>query len=122
MRPTPENLLDLREYPVLLVDDEPENLRMFERGLGRKFSVLTASSGEEALRAVREHPVAVVLSAAMLCHHIGHHKSHRRIRRAVALVTRERPEVLTPDLGGAGTTEGFGEAIVEALPKVSVED
>ena len=54
MRPTPEHLLDLREYPVLLVDDEPENLCMFERGLGREFSVLTASSGEEALRVVRE--------------------------------------------------------------------
>jgi signal transduction histidine kinase/CheY-like chemotaxis protein len=62
MRPTPEHLLDLREYPVLLVDDEPENLRMFERGLGREFSVLTASSGEEALRVVRESPIAVVLS------------------------------------------------------------
>ena len=68
------------------------------------------------------NPVAVVLSAAMLCHHIGHQKSHRRIRRAVALVTREQPEVLTPDLGGTGTTEGFGEAIVQALPKVQVED
>jgi signal transduction histidine kinase/DNA-binding NarL/FixJ family response regulator len=62
MRPTPEHLLDLREYPVLLVDDEPENLRMFERGLGREFDVLTASSGEEALRVVGERPIAVVLS------------------------------------------------------------
>jgi signal transduction histidine kinase len=67
MRPTPEHLLDLREYPVLLVDDEPENLRMFERGLGREFSVLTASSGEEALRVVSERPIAVVLSDQRMC-------------------------------------------------------
>ncbi|MEN8184348.1 MAG: response regulator, partial [Myxococcota bacterium] len=62
MRPMPENLLDLREYPVLCVDDEPENLRLMQRGLGRQFEVLAATGGAEALRLVAERPIAVVLS------------------------------------------------------------
>ena len=62
MRPSPERLLDYREFPVLYVDDEPENLRLFELGLRREFSVLTAPDAEAGLRIVRERPVALVLS------------------------------------------------------------
>lgn len=62
MRPRPERLLDYREYPVLYVDDEPENLRVFELGFRREFRVNTATSGEEALRLIHEQPTAVVLS------------------------------------------------------------
>jgi hypothetical protein len=38
MQPNPEMLRELREYPVLYVDDEPENLRIFELGFKRDFS------------------------------------------------------------------------------------
>jgi signal transduction histidine kinase/ActR/RegA family two-component response regulator len=62
VQPTPERLLDHAEFPVLYVDDEPENLRVFELGMRRRFSVLTAGSAEEGLRLVREQPVALVLS------------------------------------------------------------
>jgi response regulator RpfG family c-di-GMP phosphodiesterase len=55
-------LLDYREYPVLYVDDEPENLRIFELGFRREFSIITAASGEEGLRILNERPVALVLS------------------------------------------------------------
>ena len=44
MEPRPLNLLDYREYPVLYVDDEPENLRIFELAFQRDFSIVTASS------------------------------------------------------------------------------
>ncbi len=62
MRPRPQSLLDYREYPVLYVDDEPENLRIFELGFRREFSVLTAPGGREGLEVLQHKPVAVVLS------------------------------------------------------------
>jgi len=55
-------LLDYKEFPVLYVDDETENLRIFELTFRRRFRVLTAASGDEGLRVLNENPVAVVLS------------------------------------------------------------
>jgi two-component system, NtrC family, sensor kinase len=60
--PRIERLLDYREYPVLFVDDEPENLRVFELTFRREYQVRTARSGEDALQSLIEHPAAVVLS------------------------------------------------------------
>jgi signal transduction histidine kinase/FixJ family two-component response regulator len=62
MQVRPQRLLDHREFPVLYVDDEPENLRIFELGFRRDFSVLTAASGEQGLAVLARRPVAVVLS------------------------------------------------------------
>ena len=62
MEPRPRSLLDYREYPVLYVDDEPENLRIFELGFQREFSIVTAKSGEDGLRVLNQQPVALVLS------------------------------------------------------------
>ena len=56
------NLLEYKEYPILYVDDEPENLRAFELGFRRDFKIVTAASGEEGLRVLNEQPVALVLS------------------------------------------------------------
>jgi two-component system NtrC family sensor kinase len=54
--------MDHREFPLLYVDDEPDNLRIFELTFRREFSILTATSAEEGLRLLNENPVAVVLS------------------------------------------------------------
>ena len=62
MEPKPIRLMDHREFPVLYVDDEPDNLRIFELTFRRQFTILTASSPEEALRILHENPVAVILS------------------------------------------------------------
>lgn len=62
MQVRPQRLLDYREFPVLYVDDEPENLRIFELGFRRDFSVLTATSGEQGLTMLSQRPIAVVLS------------------------------------------------------------
>ncbi|MGH0032379.1 MAG: response regulator, partial [Myxococcota bacterium] len=62
MRPRPERLRDHREYPILYVDDEAENLRIFELTFRREFSIRTATSGEEGLEVLRHQPVALVLS------------------------------------------------------------
>ena len=62
MRPKPSRLMDHREYPVLYVDDEKDNLRIFELTFRRDFTVLTAGSAKEGLELLAQHPVAVVLS------------------------------------------------------------
>jgi isocitrate/isopropylmalate dehydrogenase len=53
----------------------------------------------------------MVLSAAMMCHHLGEKDAHGRIRRAVAAVTRKK-EALTPDIGGKASTAALTDAIV----------
>lgn len=62
MRPKPSRLMDHREYPVLYVDDERDNLRIFELTFRRDFTILTAGSAREGLELLSQHPVAVVLS------------------------------------------------------------
>ena len=62
MRPSPERLRDYREFPVLYVDDEEDNRRIFELAFRREFSILTAESGEEGLEILNQQPVALVLS------------------------------------------------------------
>lgn len=47
---------------VLFVDDEPDNLAVFEACCADTFEVLTASSAEEALELMRTHEVAVILA------------------------------------------------------------
>lgn len=61
------------------------------------------------------NPIAMILSAAMMCHHLGRPDAWRRIRRGVAWVTQHRKDLLTPDLGGSGRTEGLCAAICEAI-------
>ena len=54
--------MDHREFPILYVDDEPDNLRIFELTFRRDFTILTAASAEEGLVILNENPIAVVLS------------------------------------------------------------
>jgi isocitrate dehydrogenase (NAD+) len=60
------------------------------------------------------NPIAMILSAAMMCHHLGDRSAFTRIRRAVAAVTRKK-EALTPDIGGTSTTRGITDAIIAEL-------
>lgn len=53
---------EVEEFTVLLVDDEVEFLDVLVKRLRkRKLSLLSASSGEEALKLIREHPVDVAV-------------------------------------------------------------
>jgi two-component system, NtrC family, sensor kinase len=47
---------------VLFVDDEPENLAVFEAACADRFAVLTANSGAEGLALLAQHEVAVILA------------------------------------------------------------
>jgi isocitrate/isopropylmalate dehydrogenase len=64
------------------------------------------------------NPIAMILSGAMMCHHVGRPDAYRRNRRAIARVTTHRKDELTPDLGGSGTTSGLTTAIIEELANV----
>jgi signal transduction histidine kinase len=50
------------DYTILYVDDEEPNLLVFRGSFGEEFDVVTASSGEEALRVLAERPIAVLVT------------------------------------------------------------
>jgi isocitrate dehydrogenase (NAD+) len=60
------------------------------------------------------NPVALLLAAAMMLEHIGHHSSAQQLRRAIGLTVREAG-IRTPDLGGQALTQEFTRAIIARL-------
>ncbi len=54
--------LDLAKFPVLVVDDESDNLDAFRFNFGRSFRLLLAGSGEEALTLARQHDIAAIVT------------------------------------------------------------
>ncbi|HZS35998.1 MAG TPA: sigma-54 dependent transcriptional regulator [Polyangia bacterium] len=53
---------DLSAFPILVVDDEPDNLDAFRFNFKRVFKIHTAGSGDEGLDVLREHDVAVIVT------------------------------------------------------------
>jgi DNA-binding NtrC family response regulator len=49
-------------YKILIVDDEPVNLRTLSRLLRSNYDVVTAESGDEALIVLHQHNVALLIS------------------------------------------------------------
>lgn len=49
-------------YKLLIVDDEPANLRMLNRLFRDTYDVITAGSGPEALELLNKHDIAVIIS------------------------------------------------------------
>lgn len=49
-------------YKIMVVDDEPANLRLLERLFRRDYHVLTAASGQEALQLLEQHDVALLIT------------------------------------------------------------
>lgn len=49
-------------YKILIVDDEPANLRLLERLFRRQYQIITAPSGVEALELLTQHDVALIIS------------------------------------------------------------
>jgi isocitrate dehydrogenase (NAD+) len=81
---------------------------------GAVFEAIHGSAPDIAGKGIA-NPIAMILSAAMMCHHLGRPDAYKRIRRGVAAVTKNRKPALTPDLGGPGTTKGLTDAIVEEV-------
>ena len=53
---------DYKSLPILVVDDEEENLLAFELNFRNQFTVLTASSGARGLEILAEREVALVIT------------------------------------------------------------
>jgi CheY-like chemotaxis protein len=73
-------------YDVLFVDDEPENLTVFEAACSDRFKVLIASSATQALELLRQHVVCVLLADQRMPKMTGLELLER--------VQREYPEVV----------------------------
>lgn len=59
------------------------------------------------------NPIAMILSGAMMMDYLGENAAGERIRASVEQVLKERDlSVLTPDLGGRGTTKTLTNAII----------
>ncbi len=54
--------LDVKRYPILVVDDEQDNLDAFRFNFRKTFDILTATSGAEALQILDGKDVAVVVT------------------------------------------------------------
>ena len=49
-------------YKIMIVDDEPANLRTLERLFRTDYQVVTAASGDDALALLEQHNVALMIS------------------------------------------------------------
>jgi DNA-binding NtrC family response regulator len=52
----------MQQYKVMIVDDEPANLRTLERLFRGDYHLFTALSGDEALALLEQHDVALLIS------------------------------------------------------------
>jgi response regulator RpfG family c-di-GMP phosphodiesterase len=57
-----DRAVDYRRFPFLYVDDEPDNLRIFELTFRCEFEILTAADASAGLEVLNQQPVALVLS------------------------------------------------------------
>jgi isocitrate dehydrogenase (NAD+) len=62
------------------------------------------------------NPLALIMSAEMMLHHIGEHVAGDKIRVAYDAVLSEGT-VRTKDLGGVASTDQFTDALIAKLPK-----
>jgi two-component system sensor histidine kinase/response regulator len=50
------------DYKIMIVDDEPANLRLLERLFRQDYKVITSESGEEALSLLAQHDAALLIT------------------------------------------------------------
>jgi two-component system response regulator HupR/HoxA len=95
--------IDLKSYPVLFVDDEPDIVETFRFNFEDEFTVLGATSGSEALAVIAHEPVAVLVSDQRMPEMDG----LEVIRRALDL----RPDVVPIILTGYTDVDALVSAI-----------
>ncbi|MGW6794415.1 tartrate dehydrogenase [Streptomyces chartreusis] len=61
------------------------------------------------------NPVGQIWSGAMMLDHLGEHEAAAQVVAAIETVLGDQPDVVTPDLGGTGTTVGLGKAIAAEI-------
>ncbi|HSW45226.1 MAG TPA: isocitrate/isopropylmalate dehydrogenase family protein [Phycisphaerae bacterium] len=86
--------------------------------IGRTCAVFEAVHGSapDIARKGIANPLACIMSAVMMLNHMGKTEQAARIRTAYDVVLSiGRPEDLTPDVGGKGTTQSFTRAVIKAM-------
>jgi DNA-binding NtrC family response regulator len=58
----PVGEIELSKFPVLVVDDEADNLDAFRFTFGRTFTLHLASGADEALEILRAHDIAIIIT------------------------------------------------------------
>ncbi len=84
---------------ILYVDDEPAYGRLFSRGMedDDRFSVITATSGEEALRILQDCPIQIVLTDLLMPRMDGLHLLEK--------IKRCRPDIFVLILTGVDSAD-----------------
>ncbi len=86
--------------------------------IGRTCAVFEAVHGSapDIARKGIANPLACIMSAVMMLNYMGKTDQGARIRNAYdRVLAAGRPEDLTPDIGGTGTTQSFTQAIIKAM-------
>jgi tartrate dehydrogenase/decarboxylase/D-malate dehydrogenase len=80
-----------------------------ERDFPSMFEPVHGSAPDIAGRGIA-NPIGQIWSGAMMLEHLGHPEAAVAIEGAIEAVLRDR-QLLTPDMGGKGTTKALGAAI-----------
>ncbi len=86
--------------------------------MGRTSAVFEAVHGSapDIARKGIANPLACIMSGVMMLNYMGKTDQAQRIRNAYdGVLGAGRPEDLTPDIGGNGTTRSFTQAIIKAM-------
>jgi tartrate dehydrogenase/decarboxylase/D-malate dehydrogenase len=66
------------------------------------------------------NPIGQIWCGAMMLDHLGHSEASAGILAAVdAVLAKSAADILTPDIGGNGTTESLTQAILDAMGRTS---
>ena len=91
------------KHKILVVDDEPLNVRLLERIFSREYQVLPAVSAQQALDLLKQHEVALIISD----HRMPSMNGIEFLRRAAAM----RPRVLRIIISGYADANVLNDAI-----------
>lgn len=94
-------------YKIMVVDDEPANLRLLERLFRGDYEIVTAGSGVEALRVLQQHDIALVITDQRMPDMTG----IELLKRTASL----RPHLVRIILTGYTDVETLVEAINSGL-------
>ena len=92
---------------IIIVDDEPANLRVLERLFRNEYEVMTAESGAEALRLLQQHDVALIITDQRMPNMTG----IELLKQTASL----RPQLVRIILTGYTDVETLVEAINSGL-------